>query len=413
MKYVIALSLLLGLFRCTSSPKLDTYQPDFVSTVVDFDHYESTYQFSANIDIGADPGGQTAGIDHSFIGNYGRALQWFDVRGSEDLTGSVNVDSLLDIYHFVPAHEYIIERAQKHSMVIINEAHHISPHRLFTMSLLQDLYDQGYRHFGLETLNNNDNTYVETLNASKKVNYDSGYYTKDPRFAELLREAMKIGFTLFAYESVGNSGQGRELEQAENIARYVATNPEGKVLLHCGYGHADELNTPGSQMMAGHVAALLKIDPLTIDQTNHTERSQLKYDSPVLRKFTLSEPGILVNDQHETSSPWSIVNELHHLNLGMDIYVFHPGVKLLHGRPAYHFTETKQARKIDLSNATVSYPALLYAYSEGSDMTREIPLDVLEINEPTAILGLPTGTFKLLLKDRSGKTELASIQIGK
>jgi hypothetical protein len=45
-----------------------------------------------------------------------------------------------------------LNRAKNEKLIIINEAHHNIKHRVFTTSLLQGLYDNGYRFFGLEAL---------------------------------------------------------------------------------------------------------------------------------------------------------------------------------------------------------------------------------------------------------------------
>ncbi len=45
----------------------------------------------------------------------------------------------------MPAAEYIIKRSSKERIIIINEAHHQPLHRVFTESLLEGLYQNGFR----------------------------------------------------------------------------------------------------------------------------------------------------------------------------------------------------------------------------------------------------------------------------
>jgi uncharacterized iron-regulated protein len=59
-------------------------------------------------------------------------------------------DSLFfNTFKAVNAKDYILERAKKEKIIIINEAHHNARHRSFTCSLLQGLYEDGYRYLGL------------------------------------------------------------------------------------------------------------------------------------------------------------------------------------------------------------------------------------------------------------------------
>ncbi|MBX9449469.1 MAG: hypothetical protein KL787_07030 [Taibaiella sp.] len=62
-------------------------------------------------------------------------------------------DSLLfDDHRLFNARDYIVHRSKDEEIIIINEAHHVPLHRIFTRSLLKDLYNNGYRYLGLEAL---------------------------------------------------------------------------------------------------------------------------------------------------------------------------------------------------------------------------------------------------------------------
>ncbi len=144
---------------------------------------------------------------------------------------------------------------------IINEAHHVPKHRAFTRSLLKELYANGYRYLGLEAL------FDAAVNETKFPVIETGYYTKEPEFGNLISEALATGFTLFSYEaSQGKNGKEREIEQAENIQKFIENNPKAKVLIHCGYAHAYENDYPAwGKAMAGRLKQNMNIDPLTID----------------------------------------------------------------------------------------------------------------------------------------------------
>jgi hypothetical protein len=403
----IVLLLLIG---CTEGPLL--IQPDWQqSTAFSIAPYDFSLKIGQNPDLDA----QAAGVNQSFIGNYGQALHWFDEERAPVKKKSLLLDTILQTYHFTEAIPHILERAEAHEMLIINEAHHISLHRVFTQHLLQGLYDRGYRHFGLETLNTQPAA-IKKLNENGRVSYDSGYYTRDPRFAELIRTAQRIGFHLFPYESL-DEAQEREAGQAENIAAYIGANPNGKVLIHCGYDHGAETSFGGkTPMMAGKVATILDLDPLTINQSQYTERSTIAFDDPLLSIFDAHEPSVLINESGDSFSPWLAaiqdgISMGMDFKMGMDIYVFHPSVKLQHGRPDFFFSDHLRPFQIDLSKSSVGFPALLYVFQPGDDRETTVPFDVVEVNGPEVVLGLPKGPFELVLIDGVNSTEEAFIEI--
>ncbi|MGB5929220.1 MAG: hypothetical protein WBH03_13660, partial [Cyclobacteriaceae bacterium] len=105
-------------------------------------------------------------------------------------------DSILQVAKVADAREYIVEQAQQYHYTLINEAHYSSQHRQFTKSLLAPLYEQGYRYLALETLQAS----IEELRDTQYPLMETGYYTKDPVFANLVREAIRLGYTLISYD---------------------------------------------------------------------------------------------------------------------------------------------------------------------------------------------------------------------
>lgn len=182
---------------------------------------------------------QTGATELSFNGYYKEVLKTWDQNGVRKPNTTIK-DSLYFINSKkVNAKDYILNQAKKAQIVIINEAHHIPKHRTFTKSILQDLFNNGYRYLGLEALSDSQ------INERKFPIIESGYYTKEPEFGNLISEALKIGFTLFGYEaSEGKNGKEREIEQAENIQKFIEKSGNGKVLIHCGYAHAYENDYP-------------------------------------------------------------------------------------------------------------------------------------------------------------------------
>lgn len=92
---------------------------------------------------------QSAAVDFSITGNYRKALQTWDMQGANKAILSANDSLYFNKFRATNAKDYIIKRSKKEKLIIINEAHNNSRHRVFTTSLLKDLYKNGYRYLGI------------------------------------------------------------------------------------------------------------------------------------------------------------------------------------------------------------------------------------------------------------------------
>jgi hypothetical protein len=199
---------------------------------------------------------QTAIMSHQKKGDYRSTLELFDLEDNNKnyQIDKNTIDSIQSNYTPTNAKDYLIERAKVEQIVIINEAHHNPNHRIFTKSLLQGLYNNGYTYLGLEALfngpkggtliGNTGNRILDErdslLNERGYPVFQSGNYL-EPQMGNLIRTALEIGFVVFSYEKSGvGSGNPRERGQAMNIANILKTDPNAKILIHCGYSHAYE-----------------------------------------------------------------------------------------------------------------------------------------------------------------------------
>src|SRR5690606_2084210 len=125
------------------------------------------------------------------IGNYSKMLSTWDT-GMDDvkMKPAHEMEIFYSKYQATEALPYLLKRIESERIVIINEAHQQPLHRVFTYQLLNDMYKQGFRYLGLETLDERDNL----LNVLKYPFTDSGFYSKEPQFGELIREALRLGF---------------------------------------------------------------------------------------------------------------------------------------------------------------------------------------------------------------------------
>src|SRR6476646_12211948 len=94
------------------------------------------------------------GTENSHVGRYQKALECFDRRPGRKKKPA----QLMSADQFEPcdAVAAILELADKHQVIMINEAHHVPMHRAFTVQLLEGLYQKGFRYFAAETLSADD-----------------------------------------------------------------------------------------------------------------------------------------------------------------------------------------------------------------------------------------------------------------
>ena len=358
------------------------------------------YQFSSKIRGQIKSiGNQGAAFLFANIGQHFDALQSFD-RDFPEVNATVFYDSTN--FSFYPAIEYISQQAKQYQIVIINEAHHVSSHRFFTRLLLQKLKKNGFNYFGAETL-------IETDTLLTNRGYpilNSGYFTPEPQFGNLVREAIASGFKVFAYEASSEAnGMQREIEQARNIEKLLKSDPEARILLHCGYAHLTEDEVQGwGKAMAGRLTEYTGIDPLTIDQVELTEHSEAKYENPYFRKMTFDDYVVPVNNGKMITGGFRLNG--HH----SDLFVYHPRTQILYNRPNWLFRLYKPF--IVNNKITVDYPVIVKAYYSDEDETQAIPVDVIEITkntDTTALALLSHRTYKIIVESENGQAETFDI----
>ncbi|MEJ5050277.1 hypothetical protein WH221_10565 [Chryseobacterium culicis] len=334
---------------------------------------------------------QMAATYYSISGQYKPALESWDIT-----FGRVKKLSATDSLKFtklnpVKAKDYILEKAVNEQIVIINEAHHNASHRNFASSLLQGLYDKGYRYLGIETLAN------DSLNSKKFATLSSGYYSKEPEFGNFIYNALKIGFTLFPYEAEGNNKE-REIGEAQNIFNFMKKNKDGKYLIYCGYQHAYEgIHKSWEKTMAGRLSDLTGINPFTIDQTQFSEKSNLKYNEPLLRLVRNTVPVVLKDENQE-------IYNGEDKDLYTDIKIIHPVTQYSKGRPDWMLNKNRKFYKIPVSKVS-SYPVLVLAYRKGEFEQKGIPADIIELNtsKDNRFLILDKGIYDIMIKDKEYK----------
>ncbi|MCB0644965.1 MAG: hypothetical protein KDC44_25140, partial [Phaeodactylibacter sp.] len=354
------------------------------------DQAAQPYLFTTQIEAQeeADYAAQLKAWNYSFIGDYEQVLKTWDQGAAEKVDTLSTADSLAFRKKFSAekAIPYILQRAEDAQVLIINEAHHIPMHRVFTTRLLEGLYERGYRYFGLEALSSGAIS-DSMLNAAQYPTLQTGFYTKEPQFGNLIREALHQGFGLFSYEATGGAnGREREIEQAQQIADFMAQHPGEKILIHCGFAHAAEGEYKSwGRTMAGRLQEFTGIDPLTVNQTTYTERSERRFEDAYYRALYPKEPTIYVDAKNKAFQPGGTTYYY-------DLYVFHPRTRQLE-RPEWLLFADRKVMEVDLRHAQLSLPYKLLVYAEGEPIGEAVPLEVLEIkqNQSPVTCILPPG----------------------
>ena len=369
----------------------------------------SPYKFSADIYSRSSKDSTysrgSAPTDLSFIGLYKEAIAHYDQsrRALQTISGADST-AFAARHRPVDARKFLVQKAKENQIVIFNEAHHNPRNRVFVASLLKDLRSAGYKYFAAETFIN-DSFFV-------KENHPilfTGYYTMEPQFGNLVREAVRLGFSLFPYEaSPGANGKQREIEQARNIAVLLKRDPQAKVIIYCGYSHVLEDSVRGwEKAMAGRVREYTGIDPYTVDQIELSERSQKAFENPYFRLIKYTRYAVLVDSEKK---PFNKRLDGQHV----DALLYSPPTRYIHNRPGWIFDNGRVPYFLPAKDITVSFPVLVKAFLAEDDPEKAIAIDVIEIKDEHALsataLALPQGNFFIQLEDTQGKKQIIKIR---
>lgn len=314
--------------------------------------------------------GQYISWYQSFLGAYPEAMDSFSIaqHAQPDDSPSPLAE---DGYAAHPAIDTLPDLAKNYRVVLFNEAHNIALTRSLTVRLLSRLHDEGFNYFAAETL-----VQTDTALASRGYPTDnSGFYTEEPIYAEMVRAALKLGYKVIAYEATTDTDNSdtRESEQAENLYKQVfARDPHARLVINAGYEHITKSGSYlGGASMAQHLHKLIALPMLSIDQTTMYPHPSSSDDHPyytaIMQKLQPQDAIVFVN---ATGKPWS-------LRSTYDVNVFFPPSSLIRGRPAWlTLGDLRRPYAMSAENCHAHYPCLIEARygSEGDDA---IPADRL------------------------------------
>lgn len=219
---------------------------------------------------------QALGTLYSFTGRYVDAKKCFAKDDSIRHQNKGIKFENLQINKTLNADSAIVQLAKEFQVIAFNEEHHVPMSRAIVYHYLKPLAKLGYNYLALEALAERDSLLYKR---GYPLHYKTGYYTDEPVFGLLIREALKLGYTLIPYES--ESGD-REKMQAENIIKQYDPK-KGKLVILAGYGHICE--SENRSLMGYFLKSALNEDILTIKLTgssDYTNQIDASFNQPQL-----------------------------------------------------------------------------------------------------------------------------------
>lgn len=323
--------------------------------------------------------------------------------------------------HAENAVEAIVAASRGRRVVILNEAHVASRHRMFLARVLRALRPEGFDIFAAETFYNGvevGDPDVRTLAKTGVFPPSAGFYTYDPVFADTTREAVALGYRLERYEQRSDQRTtaaeraaqivARETSEAINLARVLQDNPSSRLLVYCGYGHLRKTPTAkGDRWMASRLAESTGIDPLTVGQSQIGSFGPHGQDIPlaqaVLARFSPTEPIIVRTGENVVGAE----------SEGADYAVFHPSLPDVEERPGWLAADASRKRLRVITPARKAGQVVIVQAVHFAEPEVAVPADqhVLARDQTAAILFLRPGTYRLRIETEEGFIPLRTVTI--
>lgn len=358
--------------------------------------------------------GQYLSWYQTYIGDYNAARSTFSIAQrpqSDDGPSPLNGG-----YEPRPAADVILEMAKDRKAVFFNEAHSAPITRALTIQLLAGLRAEGFDYFAAETLYATD----KELNKRGYPTADTGFYTNEPLYGEMVRTALRLGYTVVAYDAE-NAGVGdpRERAGAENLYNQVfKKDPKARLVVNAGFAHVQKSGKYlGGTSMGEFFHKISGIDPLTIEQTMLIQHARPDQDHPYYLAVTsarhLRVPSVFVNG----GKAWTLKPGQY------DMSVFFPPQDSSERPDWLRLGGLRVAYGVGGEMCNTHFPCLVEARyaNEGADSipADRIVLNVIDENAPAAnrfLVGHGTTTghiflrpakYRLSATDKSGRIVFA------
>ena len=376
----------------------------------------------------------------SISGYYQLGLEWEDKDHSTSSTGKPGDASTWEPENSLTQ---ITRLAKTARVVLINEGHDLANTRYFVLKVLQALKLLGFNSYGAETFGWTD----KDLQKRKYPVDSTGYYTKEPVYGEVVREAIKMGYQLFPYEDsvhyrtrkikldtlgsfmviypeihdtarfivkpngeqtyyTGKAHEYREINQAKNIINYLRTHPDAKAIIHVGYSHLCR----DGYLMGFHLDTVLHEKMLTIDQVSLREHSDTAHEEPFYRQHDFNDYTSFTNS---TGAPY-IPGE--NSDCRVNIAVAHPRTKFINGRPDWLYKMPGRKEYATAAFGKMVPPSILIAFYKDEYKNAKqhaIPIDILELTKNTnnPPLLLRAGSFTIVQLGPHGEEAKYDVEV--
>ena len=243
-------------------------------------------------------------------------------------------------------------------------------------------------------------------NSLIKLNSQTGHYSAEPVAGELIRNALELGFKIVAYEDAvlyNHTSTQRDSVQAENIYNIIKQDSAAKIFVLAGYGHIAERSFNEKYVpMAMAFKKISGIDPLTIDQTEMCEESNIEYGRLLYRaytqKFSIVVPSIAMIDNE-------VVNITN--NSDYDLSIIHPLTSYRDGRPTWLALDGLRKPLYVKPSEKNSFLVQAYYENEANENgpAQLIPADQTYIptNKENYLLYLKKGKYIIVFRDMDYK----------
>lgn len=279
------------------------------------------------------------------------------------------------------ADEVILELAKDRKAVFFNEAHSAPLTRTLTVELLARLRAQGYTHFAAETL------YTKESDELRKLGYPTakvGFYTQEPIYGEMVRAALKLGYTVVAYDAEdAGTGDARERAGAQALYDQVfKRNPNARLVVNAGFGHIQKSGVYlGGSSMAKFFRKISGIDPLAVEQTMLIPHARNDQNHPYYGQVMQApHPAVPFAYVDSRGQAWTLKPGLY------DISVFFPPGATAEGRPTWaSLGGTRLPYSVSGDLCRAQFPCLIEArYAGEGDDAVSADRAVLNVIDPNA-----------------------------
>ena len=329
---------------------------------------------------------QTIAIDANTTDNYWmqQRATGLTILGRDDLVRKMDLNSsfqplpletngLQINLEFTDWRTSMAKIAADNRVVVIMEDHLLTETRELIDESLDLFKDAGFKHYAAEAIGELE----FLLRWRGHANHQTGVYTADPRFGNLIRSAFDLDFSVSGYDFGPLDHDTREDYAASTLSKIVLADSNNRLLVHAGPGHLNKYETDsGDRWMAMRLWEKTNIEPATIWQMSD-QIGEVEY-----QWFAAKIKEQLDADGSEFNQPvaWTpTLEQMQQLRAAqftipiVDMIVIHPPTKSL-GPNSRVRISSRNKKELNGTWSQSIWPVVVCAFRK-SDANSAIPLD--------------------------------------